>query len=509
MPRQYKYVLFSLFLTGLIALTAWSLVSSLQNTLVANPNWRVTKLGLEKYVNGTQEYVSMTQALFRQRLNLGIWNGFQEVVTTSPYPIGNVEFKFLVNSNSYIDFIYDKNPNTYTSIRFSVYTQFPSQIIAQKSNGEFLAIQKMSHDKVSAGIWHHARLEFSSNDQSLRVYLDNQLIANSSLQVKNYPTYLGFRGSYAPALVDSLTVTSPNGSKVFMESFSLHRPRLCLQVFIICYTISILVLLIILLRKSDSRTLLVLISFQIALIITLSTIAIILHFFLLSRFPNPNSTINQIYSKLSQKPQTNSPLSYIDERNQEIQSQVTNINNNLPRILFLGTSQTWGAGAQKNSETYVNVIAKLISINSKKKYEIINAGISGSYSDELVDYYKEHWIKFHPNIVVVDLAYNDTDSKTFHDSLTELVEINRQQRIKTVFVFEPSSIEADKQNLDLPLYDVMRQISHDQNIPIIDANSYMLSQQSSGNLWWDPVHPTSYGHLLLGTYIFNSIKSYL
>jgi phospholipase/lecithinase/hemolysin len=81
-----------------------------------------------------------------------------------------------------------------------------------------------------------------------------------------------------------------------------------------------------------------------------------------------------------------------------------------------------------------------------------------------------------------------------------------------VFVLEANSVEIDPEGGKglSTKHSVMRQIGTEENIRIIDIHHYLASlTPQSGNLWWDIVHPTTFGHKLIGQYIFENIKDLL
>lgn len=179
------------------------------------------------------------------------------------------------------------------------------------------------------------------------------------------------------------------------------------------------------------------------------------------------------------------------------------------RVLFIGTSQTWGAGAKTREETFVKLIEKRLNEQADKpgKFTCINAGVSGSDSTGLAEYYTNNWIKVRPIITIVNLSSNDTDEKAFYSNLQQFVRINEQNNIKTVFVVEANSPEESQE--ESGIHKIMKRVGKENNLLVIDLHKYLRGKYDDGLVWWDYVHLTSFGHKLAAAYIFENLWPYL
>jgi hypothetical protein len=54
------------------------------NTLHANGRWESTKVGLERGILGAVSFLTTRPALHRDRLDLGAWHGFHELLLKQP-----------------------------------------------------------------------------------------------------------------------------------------------------------------------------------------------------------------------------------------------------------------------------------------------------------------------------------------------------------------------------------------------------------------------------------------
>jgi lysophospholipase L1-like esterase len=167
------------------------------------------------------------------------------------------------------------------------------------------------------------------------------------------------------------------------------------------------------------------------------------------------------------------------------------------RVLVVGTSQTWGAGAAHEEETFVHLLERRLeeSASDGRRVECINGGVSALDAPWLLRLYRDEWIRLAPQALVLNLANNDsvwTEEALFVEALNEFVRLSRERGIKVLFVLEANSIEDSPG--ELRLHPIMRAIAGQHGVPVFDMHAYVSRQTHRGLLWWDAVHPTSFGH---------------
>ena len=116
----------------------------------------------------------------------------------------------------------------------------------------------------------------------------------------------------------------------------------------------------------------------------------------------------------------------------------------------------------------------------------------------LLQLYRDEWIRLAPQVLVLNLATNDGSLKQddlFVEVLNEFVRLSREQGIAVLFVLEANSIEHSPR--ELRLHPIMRGIAEQHAVPMFDMHEYVSQQTRRGLLWWDFVHPTSFGHQVL------------
>jgi lysophospholipase L1-like esterase len=166
------------------------------------------------------------------------------------------------------------------------------------------------------------------------------------------------------------------------------------------------------------------------------------------------------------------------------------------RVAFLGTSQTYGAGAERISETFVarchGLLAQALGDISVETY---NFSISGSNSTELLRKYAESWRFSRPDLLVINLSTNDEKIDTLTANLPTLTQQTRAAGGRVVFLLEPNAAEVDHRYLQRK-HSAVQRLGQELGVPVWNLDRYMSSDPvyDSGMMWWDFVHLTSYGH---------------
>jgi len=84
---------------------------------------------------------------------------------------------------------------------------------------------------------------------------------------------------------------------------------------------------------------------------------------------------------------------------------------NTVRILVLGDSFTFGNGVKDFNMTYPKKLEEILNNNSSVDFEVINAGVGGSNTEDQLILLKTKGIAFNPDIVMLGYYINDTDKE--------------------------------------------------------------------------------------------------
>lgn len=168
------------------------------------------------------------------------------------------------------------------------------------------------------------------------------------------------------------------------------------------------------------------------------------------------------------------------------------------RILFLGTSQTWGAGARTQAETFVARVEGMLNArDAVDRFECINAGFSSLRAAELVPILEEHLLPLEPELMVVNLATNDRATRGgFAPAVRNLAETAIRAEVDVILIKEandPGSMDRGQ----LARFAELDRVGSELGLPVIDMHGHLTALQDTGFLWWDLVHLTSYGQRLV------------
>lgn len=169
------------------------------------------------------------------------------------------------------------------------------------------------------------------------------------------------------------------------------------------------------------------------------------------------------------------------------------------RIGYLGTSQTYGQGAERTMDRFATRLHRTMQTrySGRTEFESFTLAIPGSQSSELAKLYAERWVNLDLDVLVVNLTYNDSFVGKLVANLRKIVELNKSRGVATLLVVEPrapvyranveflarkdEAVRGLAKKLDVPLADLAKLMSR----PAID---------DTGFLWWDSVHMSSAGN---------------
>ncbi|HVH92194.1 MAG TPA: hypothetical protein VM783_12485, partial [Candidatus Acidoferrum sp.] len=192
-----------------------------RNVLLTNGQWVSSKLLMQMYVMGSEQFMTTRNALFRNRLHLGEWHGFNEVSLKELVEPGSIEYRFRLSHGAYLYFIFNRSASGHYGIRLSRNAKFPSMFYQADRLNKF--VSRTALDLTPSGLsdgWHNLVLSFGSG----------QVIANldgaalGSMPVKSEgPQIIGLRGGSLPADLDSVRITGTDGHTILDDSFSNRR----------------------------------------------------------------------------------------------------------------------------------------------------------------------------------------------------------------------------------------------------------------------------------------------
>lgn len=507
-----------------IATTVWMLVLVLQvfiaglgswvwldwhNTLASNGHWVVEKRNLALAVMGSEQYYFDRQSLAGGALDLGSWHGFHQVTYSEQIDARQIHINFDMAESSYVYFLLGCQLDSCYSLRLSTNRAYRNAWINLKHSGEFLSEEPIKTVRLKAT---NNTISFLTNqDRSeIGVIVNGQYYGHFPVQ-PFYASSFGFRSGLQSVRINQVEVFDHQGKRVLFESFDNQKDlfSIALRVYAVLLLVDASLLLLEMRLKRPNmwrhsslgkKNFIV----SLSLVLVLLVGAIFQRYFA-SRYPQLSGWFSQLLANEARYLEIHS-LEMTDEF---FKQYAVTAQPNVFRVMVIGSSQTWGAGAAEVDGGMVAVMNKLAEKQLKwtnKTYEFIPAAVSGQTAIDLVTLYEQHWYVFKPDLLVVNLSSNDDNEAIFAEMLERFVVFTKRQGIPLVFVLEANAVE---HRLAVANHKTMQLVADKYKIPVVDAHTYMASQQHSGILWWDFVHPTSYGHQILGEYIFQNIKHQL
>lgn len=492
---EFSYLfLFQIFLflasvvVGFLAINA--LISFSKYNLYNEKKWESSKTKLEKALWGSWAMMLTNTALKGGCINMNAWHGFQELSLKNKLEAKEIKFSV---SPGYVPFSFIiNNTDTISPALYFNFKKYPSiSFYLKNKEGKFLSIKSVACPQLlSKKILVHLVFE----QDSVKVFTNKRLITSFFYLLPSLKK-IGFKGSedYNPLLIDDIVVLNTKGETIFFEKvdfpFSIHFAAFIYLFIVGCLGIYGF--------KNEGIGIVAYISWMFSIFI----IAIFVYYYY-SASGNYNYTSGDIdwhgiKSKIEQQKDVENRIKS-QYKLDEMKSRKI--------VLFIGSSQTWGAGASTSNKTFTSLIEeKLKGSLNDTNIVVMNCGVSGTCSSEMYQSYISNWIKYNPILVVINNSFNDSDSVKFRAYLEYFASYNKKQNIKTIFMEEPSNngLEATKNHL------IMRDVATKNNFLSIDLQSYIESYKDSGFIWWDAVHLTDYGQELFANRVFPIIKKEL
>ena len=461
-----------------------------ENSLLVHPEWVATKPTLGRGVMGALAFASGSQAVARNRLNLGAWLGFQEVLSRDALELARMRLRFRVEPDGYVHVLYDHRADGFSGLRFSSAPAFPSLHYRAAADGEFTATDPLAN--VSADVWHEVELAFT--DDAVGVTLDGAAVG----RFPHGPgaRRIGFRGGQRRAEVDDVVLEGRDG-RVRVERFANldhFAPRLALAAASLLAAAAIGAAA---LRRSSLPPRQV--GFAVAVAGAVFGCAVAAAYTLVY--------VRGREYRVSQADARRSEAYWVDSSRREVVAGIratyaADVPPDAWRLLVLGTSQTWGAGARTAQETWVHQLEGLLAQRfGGVRVECVNAGVSGLRSGQVLDLLRTDLAGLRASAALVNLSNNDVDVGRFRRNLEALASELERRHIPAVFALEPNSLErrpTDSPHGDLAAkHEVVRAVASRHGRPVIDLHGYLAERRDAGLLWWDFVHLTSFGQRLV------------
>lgn len=446
--------------------------------------WESTKVKLERGVMGGVAFIITPLGLVGDRLNLGAWHGFQEMWWRPEVIPQELQFQLELSEQAYVDVMLRSEDGTGRGVRLSTHPGYPSRFFITDAEQRFTRLEPLEKTKLPVEpqnyeiLFSEQGMELRAGEESLGIFPGNFSSAQR----------LGFRGSSGASYLDEV-VLQGSGGEIFREDFApgqslLHR--------MLWMGLGILFVngLVFGLRR----------NYQTLLAFNVMALLMVIPLDLANRF---FFTRNYQASKLAFK----AMVKFTDyESNIETKAEaVARLAKEYPlkprgsgkRILVVGTSQTWGAGALRAEDTMVARLEVALRQDPRwgEDLQIINAGISGEKAGSLLELFQDQWIKWQPDLILINLSNNDQDSEKFSRDMEGWLQLTTKEKISMVLIQEPNSPEQIRENLPRN-HAILAELASSHGVPLISLHECLVAKEDGGFLWWDFVHLSSLGQEL-------------
>jgi lysophospholipase L1-like esterase len=234
----------------------------------------------------------------------------------------------------------------------------------------------------------------------------------------------------------------------------------------------------------------------------------------------------------------------------------------LRRVVCIGASQTLGFGASDFAHAYPAQLERTLNA-AGPAYEVLNAGVPGSFTLTSRAYFEGLLSRFHPDIVVIDfcaadylysallrLEQIDPDARIhqielrgfsedpftrllagarawrgyrqfqaqgpgnvaaiqadYQRHLAQLVQSVRGAGAIPIVMLEPKTQEISNPIIDYNvLYQTVKRVALSISTPVVDPGPVLLEADRSGVVWWDYAHMTDYGYRRMAMEVAPTIR---
>lgn len=540
----------SLFALASIALlvNAWLLAEIAaysENSLLRHPKWISSKPLQQMASFMSYEFVWTRRALHRNQLDLGVWQGFQEISFDRIFELGKIELDLNLGWDTYLDTIFNRDANGYDGVRLSWGSITKSYAFRSDRAGRFLSLTPLEV-AIYPG-WHKLAIAFEGGVFVVRV--DGKEIAKLDYPRKPRQ-FVSLRGGPRSTVVDDVSITDSSGAVVASEDFSNRRGlwrRFERFARLLGATLLLPLALLRILAHWLPRTrgTLSLSAFMIQMIVGSCAAEYLAfdYYFWSGRYSYSGwlsghfeSLREEFLGDIDAKRHSYERYYYLNLRSTEIVRAITRwdrqqdlelssthlilfspdeptgrqIQRDLPlptkpqgalRIGFIGTSFTFGEGADLLRATFVARTFRLLSerMPPGQRLEIANLAIQGKSAWELVAHLHGRKDSAELDLAVIVLGSNDRDPAAFQAGLRAMMKHFMDRGVPVVLIPEPEA-QPELEHLERN-HAIIKKLAAEFGAPLLDLHPHLEENFESGTLWWDVVHMSSLGHALAAEWL--------
>ncbi|MDD5630181.1 MAG: SGNH/GDSL hydrolase family protein, partial [Elusimicrobia bacterium] len=492
---------------------------------------------------GSDGFLITRAALSGNRLDLGTWTGGNELILRQELTPRRISLRLRLDDQAYLAVLFNRTASGFSAVRLSRSADYPNAFLRGRPEGRIVSSEPLEWLLLD-GSWHRLELDFGS--QGLTASLDGQDPVRIP-QAEAAPGAFGLRNGMRSAKVDDIRLEDESG-RVWRESFhnTGHWPGVilcncvlalllfaCLRAWPAAFSACGLVLAVCgsLWLAFDyfrwSRLEVDVLSRPLSGAAQRSALekaeAARYAFFsawdrLMGGTPaTREALIAQGYAGITTGSGPVFCGSGQDDRPVQLQpgpdlEALFSAPKTAFRILFVGTSQTIGAGAPHLADTFAFLAhaALVKSLGPARRVETLNMAVSGSDSAVLFDDYRRLYRRFRPDLVVLDLSGNDPPDRVA-SGVGDFLRLNQAAHVRSILLKEANSNETPCLQDLLEKHRVLDELARRYSVPIYDLHGFLNAPEvfKTGWLWWDTVHMTPYGQQLVAAWLAPKLRAEL
>jgi lysophospholipase L1-like esterase len=480
-----RYAALTVLFILICSLLGGAILSEQKNSLYTNGSWESTKISMYKGLVGAVAFFTTRTALAGHKLDLGSWHGYNQVMLKKKLQPKEVSFKLELDYPSDITFIFDSDASGFRGLRLTRIQRLSNEYIEADAKGNILNRQIL-----------HTPFNLAQESKIHLKFENSELIVNINGEVEKLQQVpapqlkqLGFRSQVnKSAVIDDLKIVDVN-SQVFEESFTPANIKIKFLTLACVFTLLLAMCLLIFKDKKSVFSWFNLVLFNASIILGILYWADFKYF---SKQYSENPTvIDRLLRSVDVSGYKNN-IEYDDQILPRVNQQIEALKDSQYRILLVGSSQTWGSGAESENEqleVYLRDIFR--KIKNKKDLALINVAVPGIRLEKMTDYV-EMLQTYRIDEIILNSSHNDYFIEDYKYNLERLIRYCQSKKIKITLVLEANFFADENPNL-LRNHEVLREAAKINKINLIDLHGKFDELGGHGYYWWDNVHMTSEG----------------
>ncbi len=548
------FVLFSAFLSTQIIIHS-------TKTFEKNGHWLSGKLLLASSIGlmGSNFFASDRVSLNGESLHLGAWHGYQEVIYARPIEPQEITANLTLEKDGYVYILYSTTDFEFSGVRLSRNLKFPGAALEVDSDDHFRVVNPIDGLQISKD---SVQLKLKFTGESVSVFVDELLattLRSGSLTSKT----LRLRGGKIDASFKNIVILE-KGETSFEDFVSPFEYRLFFG-FVTLYWLFACVLIF---RKSVNEQL----KFFKIMALCFTWLVCLFFYDLVDKniwagsyhqagylpggefesnigvtyeksrvlfFEGIRQALEKIHlikplvlgANFAQTPWVSRQVQRQaqDQKYFQVYEHVLSVSDDSVfvvkspdevklhnfdaaknrRVLWLGSSQTWGAGASSRFASFPSLAVRNLQKEMGVKFSYLNLATCSNRSGDQLKELRKYISVWQPHFIIVNLSSNDGRASVLAENLVEMWRIAKDRGAKMIFVLEPNSLEfLEVENAN---HLAMLELGRKLKVPVIALNQYINgpSVYDSGFIWWDLVHMAHYGHKVTGEWLAQELIKYI